>query len=250
MEVCKRSIERDIAEKAWFYAFVYPGEYNTYQMNKLIFGGIGNRAHRAIEKEKFVEKGYLKRISSNRTGRPEKILLGTADPLISKIKERTSLAPFDEDALRDKLESPAFKYLIKNSNAKEPKNFFFDVFEHILFFFEVFIIAMDEKGALTRNSHGIITKEQYEDAKNKIRKKIQLEIAKELERIEASNRREDMKTLEILEDFFVFLIFPEALLTKIKGSSIFGEMYNAFKEMFSTISNLSDLDIEQFLNES
>lgn len=248
MQIYKRNIEREIAEKVWFYAFIEPNEYNIYQINKLIFGGTGNRAYRAIEKEKFVEKGYLKKTPAKRTGRSEKLLVGTVDPLILKIKERTSLDPSDEDVLRDKLESPAFKYLIKNSTAKEPIASFLDIFDYILFLFEFILMAMDEKGTLTRKSRDIITKKQYDDQKIKRRKKIKIELAKELERLDVSSREKYNEELEILQDLPNFLIFPRDLLIEIKKSSLFGKIYNDFKDIFHKATDLFDSDFENFLN--
>ena len=51
---------QEIAGKIYYYAYVSPGQYNIYQMDRKIFGIHTNKVNRVIKSEKLVEREYLR----------------------------------------------------------------------------------------------------------------------------------------------------------------------------------------------
>lgn len=190
----------ETASKIYFFAYVYPGEYNEYRLSHKL-GLSDNGVRQTIKNYELEEKGIVKIKRERRKGRYENRLHGSSDFLISRIKEYLPLDSFEEDVIRDKLDSEIFKTLLKEADIE---NFNFGNYvERILFLFDFLIVLSKEKGLF--DSKGIETIEQYDQRKESVE--------------------------------FSFFVFPEKILDKLIQNSDVKEFLKAIRNFNRTLTN-------------
>lgn len=231
----------EIASKVYFYAYVYPGKYNEYSVDKKISkkNKYENRVKKAIQEVRLEERGFLKIVRERRKGRSKNILYAKIDPLIDKINNKTQLEDFDRLVLRDKFDSKFFRYLLRNIESSLMKNLSSGIIEEILFLFEFLVIIFEDKKTFKQYSQGIETEEQYKKRKDEISQKIKSIIENRPDLKELSDQ--EKISLEVFMDMFVFFIFPKRVLDKIKKISAVGEFYFFVNELFTDISNFPEI---------
>ncbi len=221
------SKNRENAEKVWFNAYIYPGKYNMYQINKEIFGGVNNSAYRAIKKEKFIEKGYLRRVPDRRGGREEKILYANIDPIMSIIEKRVSINDLEKYMLSKILNSDAFRNLMAESVKQMELGFKENIlysFDHILLCLSFFaIIHLKNKflrkvGSFIDNN--IKTNKQYDTLVNKFSNVL------------------DNYSDNVIRDLDKSNFLPSILMKFLKDKTHRDDLYRDLPVLFVTSTNL------------
>jgi len=86
---------QEIAAKVYYYAFISPGKYNVYQMDKKIFGRHSNRVNRAIKSEKLIERSILK-IDLVQGEEDQNVIYARLEPLMSIIEQKIVLTNLEK----------------------------------------------------------------------------------------------------------------------------------------------------------
>jgi hypothetical protein len=96
---------QEIAAKVYYYAFISPGNYNIYQMDKKIFGRNTNRVNRAIKSEKLIERNILKIDRVQGKEEDQNVIYARLEPLMSIIEQKIVLTNLEKHILKKLLRS-------------------------------------------------------------------------------------------------------------------------------------------------
>ena len=244
---------QEIAAKVYYYAFISPGKYNVYQMDKKIFGKHSNRVNRAIKSEKLIERSILKIDRVQGEGEDQNIIYARLEPLMSIIEQKIVLTKLEKHILKKLLRSNFFRYLISNINI--------DINFGLSSLFYIIIMNLDywstfylknkiltTLGAYVEDK--LKTIEQYEDLINEMKELFDeaefknaikwfksydtlVPILKLLE-----HGQKDHELHEALKDTLLLFFIPRNLMEKIRGISVIGGMDIIFSSLYGEVKNI------------
>ena len=244
---------REIAAKVYYYAFISPGEYNVYQMDKKIFGRHSNRVNRAIKSEKLIERSILKIDLVQGEGKDQNVIYARLEPLMSIIEQKIVLTNLEKHILKKLLRSNFFRYLIRNINI--------DINFGLSSLFYIIIMNLDywstfylkNKTLTTLGSYvedKLKTIEQYEDLINEMKELFDeaefknaikwfksydtlVPILKLLE-----HGQKDHELYKALKDTLFLFFIPRNLMEKIRGISVIGGMDIIFSSLYGEVKDI------------
>ncbi len=244
---------QEIAAKIYYYAYVSPGKYNIYQMDRRIFGIHTNKVNRVIKSEKLVEKGYLK-IDHVREGEKEQnIVYARLEPLLSTIERKMVLTKLEKHILKKLLRSNFFRYLIRNINI--------DINFGLSSLFYIIIMNLDywstfylKNKILTALGSYIEDKlktiEQYEDLINEMKELFdEAEFKNAIKWFKSydtlvpilnllEHGQKDHELYKALKDTLFLFFIPRNLMEKIRGISVIGRMGIIFSSLYGEVKNI------------
>ena len=244
---------QEIAAKIYYYAYVSPGKYNSYQMDRKIFGINTNKVNRAIKGEKLVEKGYIKIDIVQEGGKDQNIIHARLEPLLSIIERKIVLTKLEQHILKKLLRSNFFRYLIRNINIDI--NFGLPSLLYIIImnldYWSTFFLK--NKILITLGSYvedRLKTIEQYEDLINEMKElfdeaefknairwfKSYDELVPILKLLEHGQK--DNELYEALKDTLFLFFIPRNLMEKIRGISVIGRMDIIFSSLYGEVKNV------------
>lgn len=244
---------QEIAAKIYYYAYVSPGKYNIYQMDRKIFGIHTNKVNRVIKSEKLVERGYLRIDCIQKEGKEQNIMYARLEPLMSIIEQKIVLTNLEKHILKKLLRSNFFRYLIRNINI--------DINFGSSSLFYIIIMNLDywstfylkNKTLTTLGSYvedKLKTIEQYEDLINEMKELFDeaefknaikwfksydtlVPILKLLE-----HGQKDHELYKALKDTLFLFFIPRNLMEKIRGMSVIGRMDIIFSSLYGEVKNV------------
>lgn len=249
--ICDFCKERDIAEKVFFIAFLNPGKYKTYEMDKLIFGGYKNRVYRAIKKMGCESAGCISRKLVKGKRGNEQLIYANFDKIKTRIIELANFSydegfyiaerdfpnDFDWYVLEQKFTSPFFIWLLKRDleSIIKDQSPGFDPVKYMLSWFDILLIQREQSPGLQKLSIGIETKDQYADKIQKVKQKIKTLKSKdewldvtEIFKSVSGNKEESEKysvKFDFTEQYILFYILPQNTIDNFKWLSDMGKKY-------------------------
>jgi hypothetical protein len=246
---------QEIAAKVYYYAFISPGEYNVYQMDKKIFGKHSNRVNRAIKSEKLIERSILKIDRVQGKGEDQNVIYARLEPLMSIIERKIVLTNLEKHILKKLLRSNFFRYLIRNINI--------DINFGLSSLFYIIIMNLDYWSAFYLKNETLTilgsyiedklkTIEQYEDIINEMKElfdeaefknairwfKSYDELVPILKLLEHGQKSDEL--YEVLKDTLFLFFIPKNLMEKMRGISVIGRMDIIFSSLYGEVK---DVDI-------
>ncbi|MCK4347246.1 MAG: hypothetical protein KAW47_01385 [Thermoplasmatales archaeon] len=244
---------QEIAAKVYYYAFISPGKYNVYQMDKKIFGKRSNRVNRTIKSEKLIERGILEIDRVQGEGEDQNVIYARLEPLMSIIERKIVLTNLEKHILKKLLRSNFFRYLIRNINIDI--NFglssLFYIIAMNLDYWSTFYLK--NKILITLGSYvedKLKTIEQYEDLINEMKElfdeaefknaikwfKSYDELVPILKLLEHGQKSHEL--YEALKDTLFLFFIPRNLMEKIRGISVLGRMDIIFSSLYGEVKNV------------
>ncbi len=244
---------QEIAAKVYYYAFISPGKYNVYQMDKKIFGKRSNRVNRTIKSEKLIERSILEIDRVQGEGEDQNVIYARLEPLMSIIERKIVLTNLEKHILKKLLRSNFFRYLIRNINI--------DINFGLSSLFYIIVMNLDywstfylkNKTLTTLGSYvedKLKTIEQYEDLINEMKElfdeaefknaikwfKSYDELVPILKLLEHGQKSHEL--YEALKDTLFLFFIPRNLMEKIRGISVLGRMDIIFRSLYGEVKNV------------
>ena len=245
----------EISAKIFFEAYLHPGKYNIYQMDKKIFGKHTNRVYKAIKHQKLVERGYIRFERREGEGRDQNLIYPCLDPLLTTIREKTMITPLEQEILEKLIGSKFFRYLVSNINI--------DINHGMSSLFYIILMNLDywstfylkNTTLLTFGTYiedHITTVEEYEKFLEIIEEKFdEMEyrmILKWLRSYDSllpilnliETQQETQKIYDVVKDSLSLFFIPKNLMKKIRGISIIGRMDIIFSSLYSNVNHVEE----------
>jgi hypothetical protein len=244
---------QEIAARIYYYAYVSPGNYNIYQMDKKIFGRNTNRVNRVIKSEKLVERGYLRIDCIQEEGKEQNIIYARLEPLMSVVGQKIVLTNLEKHILKKLLRSNFFRYLISNINIDinfGSSSLFYIIIMNLDYWSTFYLKnkTLTTLGSYVENK--LKTIEQYEDLINEMKELFDeaefknaikwfksydtlIPILKLLE-----HGQKNHELYKALKDTLFLFFIPRNLMEKIRGISVIGRMDIIFSSLYGEVKNI------------
>jgi hypothetical protein len=244
---------QEIAARIYYYAYVSPGNYNIYQMDKKIFGRNTNRVNRVIKSEKLVERGYLRIDCIQEEGKEQNIIYARLEPLMSIVGQKIVLTNLEKHILKKLLRSNFFRYLISNINIDinfGSSSLFYIIIMNLDYWSTFYLKnkTLTTLGSYVENK--LKTIEQYEDLINEMKELFDeaefknaikwfksydtlIPILKLLE-----HGQKNHELYKALKDTLFLFFIPRNLMEKIRGISVIGRMDIIFSSLYGEVKNI------------
>jgi hypothetical protein len=243
----------EIAAKIFFEAYLHPGKYNIYQMDKKIFGKHTNRVYKAIKHQKLVERGYLRLERIQGDGRDQNMIYPGLDPLLTTIRQKTMMTPLEQNILEKLLGSKFFRYLVSNINIDinyGMSSLFYIILMNLDYWSTFYLKNTTLLTFGTYIEDHISTVEEYDQFLKIIKDKFdEMEyrmILKWLRSYDSllpilniiENQQESQKIYDVVKDSLFLFFIPKNLMKKIRGISIIGRMDIIFSSLYSDVRHV------------
>jgi len=244
--------KEELTAKIYYHAYLHPGNFNIYQMDKKIFGKHTNRVQRAVKNQKLVERGFLKIKHIKSDGREQNIIYAQLDPIISIIEKKSPLTNLEKHILKKLIGSNFFRHLIGSLDIDVSfgmTSLFYIILMNLDYWSTFYLknSTLTIFGTFTENN--IDTIEEYDQFINKIKNIFNesefnhllrylqgydplLPIIKLLE-----NQKKNHKLYLIVKESLFLFFIPKNLMEKIRGISLIGRMDIIFSSLYSEVKN-------------